>query len=271
MKNLLKRIFSKEPKHCMGLKGPDIKDDRDILKVPFDGEEVRPVNLAKEYKIKVRDQRQTNACSGYAGAIGLEILANKLSEKSRANWNIDLSALEIYWQARLDKKKDDGAFMRDLMNGMCKAGGVELRFWTDIDSVLHRPKNLDYATRFKIRSTYQRILVGTNKTVEDCLKVLSVERLPIWIGMQMHELETRKAGQGRVYDVPSSRDKPTGGHAMTIVGWKYDPRDSKKKVFIVQNSWGDRWGQRGFFLLSEDVLSTWGYVFDLWTVGNEYY
>ncbi len=268
MKNFLKKIFSKEPKHCMGLRGPDPKDERDLIKVPLSAQEYKPINLAKEYNIEVRNQRQTNSCSGYAGTIGLEILAAKLSEKAKAKWKIKLSALELYWQARWDKNRDEGAFMRDLMKAMNKHGSVDHRYWTDIDSVFHRPPNLDHTSRFKIRSTYERILSGNSKTVEDCIKTLSVEKLPIWIGMQMHDLETRKAGQGSVYRVPSDRDKPTGGHAMTIVGWEY--RDGEV-VFIVQNSWGDRWGKDGFFHLSKDVFERWEYIFDLWTVGKEYY
>lgn len=272
MINFLKKLFSKSGnEHKMGLIGPDKVDERDHIKIPVGSTGYSPINLSELYKIDVRNQRQTNSCSGFAGAVGLEILAAKLAEKTKtAHWNIKLSAFEIYYHARWDKKVDNGAFMRDLMKAMHKHGSVDRRYWTDIDSAMHRPDNLDFASKFKIRGCYERIPITNDfKAVEDCIKVLSAEKLPIWIGMPMYDIQTRRAGMGEVYDIPSDREKNTGGHAMTIVGWEYH---QGKRVFIVHNSWGDRWGRNGFFRLSEDVIAGgWQYVFDLWTVGKEYY
>jgi hypothetical protein len=264
----IKKLFNRECK--MGLRGPDSLDLRDRTKIPMESSEYRPINLASRLT-PVRNQRNTNACGGYAGSSGLEIVVEKMKEKAGVDhWDIELSALELYYHARIDKKVDSGVFMRDLMKAMHKAGTVERRYWTDIDSPLHRPADLDYVSRFAIRGSYERIpITGDRRTVEDCIKVLSVEKLPIWIGMPMYDIQTRRAGHGHIYTIPGPSERNTGGHAMVIVGWKYE---GNKRVFIVQNSWGTGWGKGGFFYLDEAVIAGgFKYVFDLWTLGREYF
>lgn len=52
-----------------------------------------------------------------------------------------------------------------------------------------------------------------------------------------------------------------GGHAMVIVG--YDKSNEKKPYFIVKNSWGAKYGQKGYLYLSYDYIRTYakyGYV-----------
>ena len=44
-------------------------------------------------------------------------------------------------------------------------------------------------------------------------------------------------------------DQPHGKHAMVIVGY-----DDAKKAFLVQNSWGTRWNQRGYCYISYDLF-----------------
>ena len=35
-------------------------------------------------------------------------------------------------------------------------------------------------------------------------------------------------------------------HAVLLVGYGFD-KDSKEKYWIVQNSWGEEWGEDGYF------------------------
>ncbi|MBM3522128.1 MAG: C1 family peptidase [Alphaproteobacteria bacterium] len=56
---------------------------------------------------------------------------------------------------------------------------------------------------------------------------------------------------------PGGGEKPNGGHAYALVGFNQDG-------FIIQNSWGRRWGLGGFALLSYDDWRDYG--FDAWAV-----
>ena len=39
--------------------------------------------------------------------------------------------------------------------------------------------------------------------------------------------------------------KLVGGHAVLIVGW-----DDAEECFIVKNSWGENWGENGYFRIA---------------------
>jgi hypothetical protein len=43
-----------------------------------------------------------------------------------------------------------------------------------------------------------------------------------------------------------------GGHAVEIVGWGTDKK-SDKKYWIIENSWGDEWGENGYFKIIRGV------------------
>jgi C1A family cysteine protease len=47
----------------------------------------------------------------------------------------------------------------------------------------------------------------------------------------------------------TKRERLLGGHAVLLVGY-----DKTKKVFIVRNSWGDTWGDKGYFYMPFDVV-----------------
>jgi C1A family cysteine protease len=58
-----------------------------------------------------------------------------------------------------------------------------------------------------------------------------------------------------VPDKPTS--KPDGGHCMTIVGY-----DDDQKYFIVRNSWGTNYADRGYTYFP---YSDWGRQYEVWT------
>lgn len=54
-----------------------------------------------------------------------------------------------------------------------------------------------------------------------------------------------------------------GGHAVTLVGW-----NDEDKAWIVKNSWGDGWGENGYFRISYDDSSGVGSQSYLFEVGQ---
>ena len=56
-----------------------------------------------------------------------------------------------------------------------------------------------------------------------------------------------------IYMGPKADSKPTGGHAIVVLGWgeekvkKEDGTEENVKYWIIANSWGRNWGDDGFF------------------------
>jgi hypothetical protein len=71
--------------------------------------------------------------------------------------------------------------------------------------------------------------------------IISFKASTAWVNLRGKQVFTER-------EVPRD-DKNQGGHAMTIVGY-----DDRLQAFRVMNSWGTRWGDRGFGWMSYDVF-----------------
>ena len=58
------------------------------------------------------------------------------------------------------------------------------------------------------------------------------------------------------------KEGAVGGHAVLAVG--YD--DDQSQRFIVRNSWGRGWGQKGYFTMPYPYLLTNNLSDDFWTI-----
>src|ERR1700722_257061 len=61
--------------------------------------------------------------------------------------------------------------------------------------------------------------------------------------------------------LPKSDEQSIGGHAVMCVGY-----DDAKQWFIVRNSWGDKWGMKGYFTLPYSYLISANLASDFWTI-----
>jgi hypothetical protein len=71
---------------------------------------------------------------------------------------------------------------------------------------------------------------------------------------------------GIVSDPNRQNEKLIGGHCMLAVGWKKIEQDRQEKEFlIVQNSWGENWGDHGYCYIPLEYIMT-NDSFDFWTI-----
>jgi C1A family cysteine protease len=61
--------------------------------------------------------------------------------------------------------------------------------------------------------------------------------------------------------MPSANEQVLGGHAVLAVGY-----DDASQRFIVRNSWGDVWGQAGYFTMPYAYLTDSNLSDDFWTI-----
>ena len=93
---------------------------------------------------------------------------------------------------------------------------------------------------------------GLTRASLDGIRQALVRGDPVVIGIAVADKFQRVRGpviyDGSVHDTPEE-EKSAGGHALTIVGY-----DERRQAFRVLNSYGDGWGDGGYFWLAYDTL-----------------
>jgi C1A family cysteine protease len=69
----------------------------------------------------------------------------------------------------------------------------------------------------------------------------------------------RQVADTGIMPSPKLGEEQEGGHEVLCLGY-----DLPKQLALIQNSWGDGWGQRGYFWMPFEVISS--PDTDLWMV-----
>jgi C1A family cysteine protease len=85
---------------------------------------------------------------------------------------------------------------------------------------------------------------------------------PFVFGFTVYEgFESATVAKSGKLDLPTQSEKTVGGHAVLAVGY-----DDATQRFIVQNSWGENWGQKGFFTIPYAYINDPDLAEDFWTI-----
>ncbi|SPF37543.1 Xylellain [Candidatus Desulfosporosinus infrequens] len=240
---------------------PDTKDlrDRVFRSTQFKTITVLPKNIDLRFGCSpVVDQGELGSCTANAIASGLREYWENSSGKLTM-----LSRLWLYWEERNTEgtvNEDAGASIRDGMKILQKIGCAPEADWPyDVTKFTQTPPskaNLD-APQFKI-TEYHRV---TNLTL---LKIALSEGYPLVIGIKVYEsFESDQVAQTGIVPLPKQGEQFLGGHAVLAVGYKDDAKIQGQGVVICRNSWGENWGDKGYFYLPYSYFNN--YVTDMWT------
>jgi hypothetical protein len=210
------------------------------------------------------DQQITSACCAESFIRALEI---KRIIRYGQTAHVPLSVLAAYYLARemmvpSETSDDDGTFISMVAEivrrfGVCpdvdwpfqELDGTDLNH-ANPESKLYKPPTwvaMREAYIHKIDKWFHIASTGSDR-VDDVISVLAAGS-PVPYGTQIgKEWQSYQAGQ--VLGLPQTAD---GGHATAIVGW--DP-NLLGGVFIGENSWGNNWGDNGFYLLAPEVVAS---------------
>jgi C1A family cysteine protease len=61
--------------------------------------------------------------------------------------------------------------------------------------------------------------------------------------------------------MPKPNEQMIGGHAVLCIGY-----DNTKQALIVRNSWGDQWGDKGYFYMPYSFATNTDLTTDFWTI-----
>jgi len=240
---------------------PDTKDLRDKI---FMSTQFKP----KTALPRVVDLR--SGCSGIVdqgelGSCTANAIASGLREywENRAGKHTPLSRLWLYWNERTFEgtvNEDSGAYIRDGMKVLQKMGcAPEIDWPYDITKFRQTPpeKSSTDAGQYII-AEYHRV---TDLTA---LKSALAVDFPVVIGIKVYEsFESDQVARTGIVPLPKRGEQFLGGHAVLAVGYKDDVKLKGQGVVICRNSWGEGWGDKGYFYLPYRYFVS--YVTDMWT------
>jgi len=207
----------------------------------------------------VLDQGTEGACTGFAlAAVGNFLLARRGVKRS-------LSPRMLYEMARCydewPGEAYEGSSARGAMKGWSRHGVCERTAWKDsMRGRSHLDAKIARAALENPCGAYYRV---NHREVRDVHAALAEVGI-VYCTLMVHDgwdqpggvtVEVRDGRAARSLPVIARKGRAASGHAVALVGYTRDG-------FVVQNSWGAKWGAKGFALLPyEDFLM---HATDLW-------
>jgi C1A family cysteine protease len=245
--------------HKKGL--PDARDLKFGLQLRVAARQNLPINvdfrtLYPKFIPSVLDQGSLGSSTANACSNALRYLQRK--EKLK-DWQP--SRLYIYWFSRFIEgttNEDSGASIRSALTAIHTYGVCENALLPyNVNKFKVKPNNSCIRSATPHTRDFKYLTLDSNlQSIKQCLNA----GFPIVFGMDVYEsFESDIVTKTGVVPMPNiSTEELLGGHVVTMYGY-----DDAKKQFIVMNSWGVNWGDKGYFYLPYDYLR---YMSDLWTM-----
>ncbi len=242
---------------------PDTPDQRDLTYTPRDiaPHAMPPVIDLRTKFPPVYNQGHLGSCTAQALAATFDF--NRMLQGASF---MSPSRLFIYWNER-DMEgtvaSDSGAMLRDGIKVLVQLGTPRESTWPYIiEKFTHKPPTVAYKEAEKSQAlTYQRIERPPGDSLNDMLMCLN-DGYPFVTGFMVYEsFETKAVAKTGIVPMPDIKERALGGHAVVVVGYNID-----KEWFICRNSWGERWGDKGYFYMPFAYLESTELASDLWTI-----
>lgn len=206
----------------------------------------------------VEDQKRTNSCVAQAVVGALE------THQKKAGLPLtDMSRLFVYWNARKlsgNTHSDTGTLNQMGMAALMAYGACEEQLWPFQEAaVLAEPDARCYQNAAK----HEAIQFARTPHGEAALTALA-EGFPVVFGMyapmEFYQVAHKTGVMPEPGQVPTRT--PPAGHAMLLVGY-----DLEDRTYLVRNSYGEQFADRGYFRIPFNTLSAWSRERDYWTIG----
>ena len=220
----------------------------------------RELNTLSKIKLRVRNQEDTSACTGFALAAVIDLLLTRARRKPET----PVSPFMLYNMARrYDEfagfKADDGSSCRGALKAWYRHGACNDARWKGLDMP---PPNSDPAKDWwqdaarRPLGAYYR--VDTRAVTDMQVALFEVGALYASIVCHAGWDEGDDYKKRSTFMVPQRKVKASdGGHAIALIGYN-------EHGFLVLNSWGSTWGSSGVCILTyEDWLAN---AMDCWVV-----
>jgi C1A family cysteine protease len=238
---------------------PDERDDRDLMFAA-----PQPVLAALPPKVDLRegcspvyDQGHLGSCT--ANAIGA---AFQFAQQKQGLTDLMPSRLFIYYNEREMEGtvgEDSGAMIRDGIKSVNKLGTCHEDTWKyDIGRFTEKPDDVSYTEALEHQATGYRRVAPDLPQMQGCL----ASGRPFVFGFSVYDsFESPEVASTGEVPMPGADEQLRGGHAVLAVGY-----DDSTQRFLVRNSWGDQWGDGGYFTMPYEYLTNPDLAQDFWAI-----
>ncbi|HZW32727.1 MAG TPA: C1 family peptidase [Isosphaeraceae bacterium] len=238
---------------------PDLPDQRDhtfAVAAPLVTNLPESVDLRDQCP-EVYNQGDLGSCT--ANAIAAALQFDRMKQKLD---DFTPSRLFIYYNERVLEgtvASDSGAQLRDGIKSVATQGDCPETEWPyDISKFADAPPQSCYRDARKYKAVQYQSVTQNLADMQGCL----ASGYPFVFGFTAYEsFESDAVAQTGNLPMPKSGEPIVGGHAVLAVGYDNDDR-----VFIVRNSWGEDWGDAGYFYMSYAYLLDDNLADDFWTI-----
>lgn len=237
---------------------PDLPDQRDFLYAKLSPEiPSLPTHVdLRQGCTPVENQGELGSCTANALVGNLEFLKMKSLQKE-----IDFSRLFVYYNERVIEhttNTDSGAQLRDGIKTLAKAGDCTETVWPyDVSQFANEPPEAAYAEALN----YQILSYYRLQTLSEMKHTLS-SGFPFVFGFAVYEsFESIDVSKTGIVPMPQASEHMLGGHAVMAVGY-----EDETERFIARNSWGSKWGDKGYFYMPFSYLTNSSLASDFWTI-----
>ena len=207
---------------------------------------------------EVYNQGRLGSCTGNAIAGAVHFL--RLKDPLLPDWSP--SRLLVYYMERAAEgtiESDAGAQIRDGIRCVSKQGTAPEDLWPyDIAKFADKPPDTVFAEAAKHPAVqYYRVYQFLHS-----LKTCLAEGYPFVFGFTVYDsFETDEVAKTGKVPLPQKGESRLGGHAVLCCGY-----DNDAHTFLVRNSWGADWGDRGYCHMPYEMLESSSLSRDFWTV-----
>jgi C1A family cysteine protease len=205
----------------------------------------------------VYDQGQLGSCTANGIAAAIEF-----DQRKQGITEFVPSRLFIYYNERVMEgtvNQDAGAQIRDGIKSVATLGAPPETDWPyEINKFIDKPPQKAYDdAKQDLVTLYARVAQNLIQ-MQGCL----AEGFPFVFGFTVYDsFESQEVAQTGIVPMPAPGEGVQGGHCVVAVGY-----DDDSRTFIVRNSWGVDWGQKGYCRMPYEYLLTPQLASDFWTI-----